>query len=248
MTISVTITAGAGGAQVRTATIDFGDFTAQQTLSTAGTTNAVHTYRTAGTFTATVTAVDAAGETVQATAPIVIKPLAPITVTLSVSANPSVGQVTTFNANVTLPPGDAIASFDWDFGDGSGRTTTSPVTTRVYQSAGIFAASVRVTTTDGATGNAVIDVRVLASPFNVQLTASNLTPAVGEIVTFTATVTFGFVPTRFEWDFGDGSGISTTGTGTTVHQYTTAGQKSVSVRAVLADQTFATASLNVIVQ
>jgi hypothetical protein len=253
VTIPVTITVAAGGAQVVSATIDFGDGGAPQTLSTAGTTNAVHTYQSAGTFTATATAVDAAGEIVRASAPVIVKPLAPIPVTLSVSANPSANMPTTFTANAVLPSGAFVDHYDWNFDvtriDPSRdptRVTNSPSTTYIYNVAGNYSVSVRVTTTDGAEGSTVIDLRVLATLFTVSLSASPPSPSIGSLVTFTATPSLGFSPTEYWWTIEGTTFGPTTRTYSTT--FATSGTKVVTVRAVLADQNSASATIQVIVQ
>ena len=52
----------------------------------------------------------------------------------------------------------------------------------------------------------------MRAPLNVNLTANPLRAAVDDVVVFTATVTGSAVPVaRYEWDFGDGDTVTTTG-------------------------------------
>ncbi len=245
--IPVTITVAAGGAAVRTATIDFGDGSALQTLSTSGLTNAVHTYARSGTWVTTATAVDAAGESGTATMPVIVKPQAPIPVTISVSANPTSNTVTTFTGNATLPAGAAIESWDWNFGNGVTKSGNSPIATCIYALPGTYSVSLTVTTTDGASGFTQIDVIVQGTTSTVSLFVSDSTPSIGVPVTFTATVASGLVATQYRWSFGDGSFPQTSTANAIAHTFTAANTYTVTVTVTLSDGSSASASLTVVV-
>ncbi len=60
----------------------------------------------------------------------------------------AVGQAAGFDASASSDPDGTVASYHWDFGDGSTQTTTSPTTTHTYATAG--AHTVTLTVTDDA--------------------------------------------------------------------------------------------------
>ncbi len=250
VTIPITLAVPAGGAQIRTATIDFGDGSVQP-LSLLGTTNAVHTYRSAATFNAVVTVSDAAGETVSAQVPVLIKPLPPIPVTIQVSPlNPVVNQNTIFTALATLPPGSAVDSYEWNFGDGTTRSAPSASTSHVYlqnNGGAPFTVTVRVTTTDGAVGFATTELIVLPGPFSVSLQADNNIVTVNQTVTFTAIVT-GVLVAHYDFDFGDGSTVPNTGNNVQTHRYTSTGIFTAKVTVFLANGTSSIGTTTITVQ
>ncbi len=246
VTIPVTIAVATGGASVRSAALAFGDG-ATQSLSATGTTNATHTYRSSGTYQLTATATDSAGETTVATTSLIVKAQAPVGVTLSVSAAttpPTTGAVVTFTASTTLPAGATIDRYVWDFGDGGGRTTTGGSTTHIYSTSGRKVVSVRVFTTDGASGFAEIDLIIAAAAMAVS--ADGLTPAVDHAVTVTASGRGEAAVQCCHGTFGDGASTATT-IGQATHAYTAVGTKTVTVRAVLTGGTTATGSISITV-
>jgi len=93
----------------------------------------------------------------------------------------------------TAPPADTIASYTFDFGDGSAAVTQStPTISHTYNAAGNYPARLTVTDSRGAasTNTAQVLISVTAQPdlivFN--LTASNNQAKQGDKVTFTATI------------------------------------------------------------
>ena len=93
----------------------------------------------------------------------------------------------------TAPPADTVASYTFDFGDGSAAVTQStPTISHTYNAAGNYAATLTVTDSRGAqsTNTAQVVISVTAQPdlivFN--LTASNNQAKQGDKVTFTATI------------------------------------------------------------
>jgi DNA-binding beta-propeller fold protein YncE len=72
------------------------------------------------------------------------------------------GRPATFDASGSTDPDGTVATYRWDFGDGSTLTTTDPRTTHVYPRAGTFRVSLVVTDNEGCsttlvtTGQAVL--------------------------------------------------------------------------------------------
>ncbi len=76
------------------------------------------------------------------------------TASYSVTAAPA-GAATTFDGSNSTSPVGSIASFRWDFGDGTSSVTTTPTTTHTYAEAGSYTTSLTVTNTAG-TSTAVV--------------------------------------------------------------------------------------------
>ena len=157
-TFSVAVSAG--GAAVRTATIDFGDG-GRQAVSTAGLSVATHVYSSSGTYIVTAEAIDTAGETATATASVSVQTVV-VTVNMTVSPTTVVrGALAEFSANATTTPaGTTIVRYEWTFGDGSLATTSGNATSHSYAAAGRYIASVRAVTTTGASGTAQREIVV----------------------------------------------------------------------------------------
>ena len=154
-TVSIT----AGGAAVRSATIDFGDG-GRQSVSPSGQSTATHVYANSGTYIVTAEAVDTAGESATATASVSVQEMV-VTVSLAVSPTTlTTSTPTVFTATAaTNPAGGLIEQYEWDFGDGTKRTTSGPSTSHQYAVGGgrRYVATVRAVTTSGASGTAQID-------------------------------------------------------------------------------------------
>ena len=150
-----------GAASISSSRLDFGDGSSASLGSLASPTTVNHTYSNNGTYTATLTATDANGETSSTSVTVTISARPPLGVSLAATpgtSQPGVGNTTSFTATVTPPTGgaDMVESYTWDFGDGSTATTSGNTTTHVYRSNGAKTATVTVRTTDGrtATGRA----------------------------------------------------------------------------------------------
>jgi hypothetical protein len=159
-TFAVSVTAG--GAAVRTASIDFGDG-GSQSVATAGVSTVVHAYRSSGTFIVAAVATDAAGETTTAMASISVQ-----TLVVTVSLTASTGIITTaapvdFTATATTTPtGATIERYEWTFGDGSTLTTSGGSVNHRYVVGGgkSYTVTVRAVTTTGASGTAQREIVV----------------------------------------------------------------------------------------
>ena len=59
------------------------------------------------------------------------------------------GTPVSFNASTSSDPDGTIAAYAWSFGDGSSQTTSSPLSTHVYATAGNYTATLTVTDDSG---------------------------------------------------------------------------------------------------
>ena len=156
-TFSVVITAG--GAAVRSASIEFGDGTSQA-LSPTGSSIATHVYGSSGTYVVTASATDSSGESTTATASVSVQPVI-VTVSLSVTSLiiTSVVPVEFSASATTAPAGATIERYEWDFGDGTTRTTSNAATSHLFAK-GAYLVSVRAVTLTGASGTAKREIVV----------------------------------------------------------------------------------------
>ncbi|MCP4107562.1 MAG: PKD domain-containing protein, partial [Desulfobacteraceae bacterium] len=197
---------------------DFGDG------STGTGVTPVHTFAAVGDYAVTLTVTDSQGQTASASRTMSIGssegPLAKFTV----SGAYSVGKPISFDGS--LSSGD-IASYSWDFGDGT--TITGVQAEHTYTEGGEYTAVLRVTGTSGAWSEAHAKMTVSDRPNQnpaVQITC----PAKGivnENAVFSAAGTDPDGDTLvYSWNFGDG----TSGTGASAgHAYVSAGIYDITV-------------------
>ena len=139
-----------------------------------------------------------------------------------------VGITTRFTSYIT--PGDSIVSSEWDFGDGSPKSTeASP--SHTYTSDGKYTVTLNYTTKNGCKGSVSLQsdnaIRVykqpkpdFSSPEAPQICGNNT-------VHFTATTDVG---NKWTWDFGDGA-ADVSSTNSTTHSYKNPGVYTVSLTA-----------------
>jgi PKD repeat protein len=198
---------------------------------------ATHTYTAPGMHTVTVTVRDTAGLTSTATYDVTVRDDPP---QAAVSATPSSGsgplQVTADASGSSDVDATPIASYRFDWGDGSVPTADqdTPTATHTYADPGDYTLTVVVTDTAGNESRATTTVRVFGSnlPPNAALSVSPASGVVDLDVTADASASTdpddGIASYRFEW--GDG----TAGTGeqpgaVATHTYRAAGTYTVTV-------------------
>ena len=189
------------------------------TTTTAATT---HFYASYGTYYASVKVINQFGcATVSDTQVIIVAPP-----TIIGDVNPKIGCapiLTNFTQNVTLPTGETVSSFTWNFGDGS---PTSSLGTHTYTSAGVYASTLNIITNSGCTQTFTYDpVNVGISPVLTSALPLKLIYCGWETAFFTAVSP---TATHFKWEYGDGS-IDSISSATTAHKYPTIGVKTVKV-------------------
>jgi gliding motility-associated-like protein len=91
----------------------------------------------------------------------------------------------------------------WDFGDGT--TSTSSTFTHTYSQAGIYTITLIVTDSIGCIDTSTVSVFVDPGPYT-NLTVSDDTVCVGEVVQFTDSVGIGAI--TYTWNFDDGNVLS----------------------------------------
>jgi hypothetical protein len=159
------------------------------------------------------------------------------TVTISTpTASLVPGVAATFAVSVTAG-GAAVLAADIYFGDGGSQAVaTAGLSTavHVYASSGTFVVTAVATDTAGETTTATASVSVQTVIVAVSISVSPAIITTSEPARFSATATTTPIGTpieRFEWNFGDGFAVTTSGPSTS-HQYQFAGRYFVTVRAV----------------
>jgi YVTN family beta-propeller protein len=79
---------------------------------------------------------------------IAITPKQPPTAAFSASAT-TLGQVTSFNASASTDSDGSIASYTWEFGDGTTLSTSTPTTTHTYAASGTYTARLTLVDAEG---------------------------------------------------------------------------------------------------
>ncbi len=168
-----------------------------------------HPYTTAGSFSVVLVVTDDLGKTGTTTQTVTVS-LGPPTASFVFSpTGPGINQAVFFNASAsTAAPGRSIASYAWEFGDGT--PPGSGVTpTHAYTRSGTFTVSLVVTDNVGQQGTTSRTVTVTGNSSQIvaEFTFSPSDPSIGQTVNFDATPSIpstGATITSWVWDFGDG--------------------------------------------
>ena len=158
---------------------------------------------TDGEQSATIEAIDGAGNVETATTNTVEVNAPPKASFSYTPSQPSTGEQVTFDASNSTDPDGTIVSYEWDF-DGDGTVdATGETATHSYDPSGNYTATLQVTDSDGATNTTSQTVRVYSPPV-----ANYTYTRVGDQVTFDASGSYdpdGGSITGYEWDIdGDG--------------------------------------------
>jgi len=237
------------------ATYDFdwgdGSATGPQLQATAA-----HTYSDPGLYTVKVTVADTGGQSSTATRGVTVSSNdAPPAAALSLSpASPKVGQSVTADASAsTDTDATPIATYSFDWGDGSAVTgpKPGPTATHTYGSAGSYTVTVTVADTAGQSSTATKPVTVADDPPSAALASIPLSPSQIPITAdasgSTDTDATGIATYRFAW--GDGSAPTGPQAGATAtHVYTTGGTYTVTTTVADTAGNASTASTQVIVR
>lgn len=135
---------------------DWGDATAHGTGVTAS-----HTYGSAGTRTLTLTVTDSLGATNATSQSVTTGPNVSPTAAFTIAQS---GLIATVNGTSSSDSDGSIASYDWNWGDGTAHASGGSAT-HVYAAPGTFTITLIVTDNLGATGS----ITHVASPFDAGL-------------------------------------------------------------------------------
>ncbi|WP_447647352.1 PKD domain-containing protein [Microbacterium forte] len=145
--------------------------------------------------------------------------------TAAIDAPVVTGLDVAFNGGGTDSDG-TIASYSWDFGDGT--SGTGAAVSKTYTTAGTYTVKLTVTDDDGATAQATSEVTVAPIP-NQAPTAQFSSPAIDSLSIAvdgsTSTDPDGTIA-GYAWNFGDGA---TASTATAAHTYAAAGTYTVTL-------------------
>jgi PKD repeat protein len=172
--------------------------------STTGTGATVpHTYAASGTFTVTLTVTDNQGGTKSATTNVTVAPIANVPPTAVQALPACVNLACSFSGVGSTDPDGTVASYAWDFGDGT--FGTGATTTHTYAANGTYTAALVVTDDKGAPSAAAIRTFTVAA--NVAPTAviasSPCTDLTCSFSSAGSTDPDGTVAS-YLWNFGDG--------------------------------------------
>lgn len=181
---------------------DFGDG------SSSTNQNPVHKYADDGAYTVSLTVTDDDGVTDTTSKAIVVANAGPIATFSFLPTHPQVGDEVTFDASASADPDGIIVQYEWDFGDASSQTASTPVVQHTYDNVGRVIVKLTITDDDGAHNSAIQSIKVRQQGMPVaQYTFTPPEPRIGEPVTFDASDSYdpdGFI-VKYEWDLDDGS-------------------------------------------
>jgi PKD repeat protein len=215
-------------------TWDFGDGHTGSGITTT------HSFDEPGTFLVTLRMNDVFGRTASKTQTIVISQGgAGMIATILVSPTSVVaGQQVFFNGSTSKPsPGLTIASYQWNFGDGT--TGSGATATHTFASPGSYVIVLTITDDAGHTASATSSLTVTSDVPTASFTSLPAAPTAGTAVAFDATASTavsGRTITSYSWSFGDG----TSGSGATVSH--TFGSGTFTVRLTVTDSAGKTAT------
>jgi gliding motility-associated-like protein len=160
--------------------------------------NPLHQFTSSGTFTVTLTIMTANGCTDTISKVVTVRP-APLALFSADTA--CLNETTHFTSLATASTG-AIATYDWDFGDGSDHSNLqNPVHT--YAIAGNWDVTLTVTDEQGCTSDTTMSVVVSQLP--IALFTASANGCTGSEIAFhnLSTTVQGYI-TEWRWEFGDG--------------------------------------------
>lgn len=225
-------TPGNGSTQITSYTWTFGD-------GSSGSGKTVqHTFGSAATFTVTLTVTNDRGIAASTSQGVTTAGIsAPHPDFVFSPSTPTVSQLVVFNADITTAAaGHSITAFNWNFGDGTGATSTATgiVASHSFTTVGTYNVVLSVSDDLGAKATTSKAVTVssaggAAGQTTASFSFSPLSPAAGQPVFFngsSSTAAPGHNVTNYAWDFGDGTTLAGS-VATTSHAFSAAGNFNV---------------------
>lgn len=212
---------------IRSYSWNFGDNTAADSGPTAS-----HTYNAVGTFTATLTVTDDAGKTKTTTTVITVEAIPDVAPFAEFTATAATGEApfaVSFDASGSFDDNN-IASYSWNFGDGTAIATGQKVS-HTYNVVGEHTATLTVTDDADQSTKTATKITVEATPDSAPTAAFTANATTGEApfaVSFDASGSDddnGI--TAYAWDFGHNA--STSNGETSSYTFTEAGVYTVSL-------------------
>ena len=198
--------------------------------------NPTHAYTTPGVYTVSLTITDVTLNTSTTTQSVTIHglPTAAFSVT---TARPTAGSPVSFNGSASSEPFGPIASYQWNFGDGSSGSGATP--SHSYAQAGTYTAKLTVTDASSNTASTTRTVVVVSTPTAVIATSgSTFATGVAVALSGAGSTDVGSSLSSYTWAFGDGAG----GSGPAIsHVYSRAG--TYGVRLTVVDASGATSAI-----
>ncbi len=184
--------------------------------STGSGRTATHSFNTPGTYAVMLTVGDQYNRTASTTQTIdVAGGTGPAASFLTSPSTPLVGDNVNFNASASVAaPGRTIRTYAWDFGDGTLKTTTTPITTHDFVTAGTFSVTLVVTDDAGRQSVVTNSVTVSTDAPTADFTFSQLPPNATHTMQFNSsgsTAAPGRTIASYSWDFGDGGSSTLAG-------------------------------------
>lgn len=171
---------------------------------------ATHSFDDPGTYVVTLTVGDQYSRTASTSQTVNVGGGAAPSASFLISpAAPRVGEFVNFNGAASRPAtGRTIRTYEWDFGDGYQKTTTTPVASHDYLTAGTFSVTLVVTDDVGRQAVANGSVTVGTDAPTADFTYSPTGPAAGAPVSFNGNASSaieGRTIVSWQWDFPGGS-------------------------------------------
>lgn len=175
-----------------------------------------HAYADNGFYSVTLTIKDNDGGTASATASKTVLNRTPVASFTESATSVYTGVSIVFNASASYDPDGTIATYFWNFGDGT--NSTGIIVYHTYSDNNVYTVTLTVTDNDGTKASSTATKTVLNRVPIASFTESATTKLTGEVIHFNGTTSYdpdGTVVSYF-WTFGDGENA----TGVTVsHSY-----------------------------
>jgi len=208
------LTATNGGSVLVQWLWNFGD-PASGVSNTSNLQNPVHIFNTAGTYTVTLSATSASGCISTVSHDVVITP--PPAVAFIITSGTCVSQPVTFEPDPAVMDLTSIASYTWNFGDGT-PISNSPAPTHVYNVAGTFQVTLTVVNNDGCSNSITQQVNIGAVPVAAFTFTSGCSGGLTRFNDLSYAVT-GEPITGWYWTFNDPNAVPGTDTSTLKNPY-----------------------------